>query len=124
MKLFYQYSSSKLRWIKLYDEGHMKFESEDMHHPYNNEEVERVKIQIPVDKCIISIRSAERYEQDENERKAFSKGSYFVLISDVHEKEQLMTIYEYSWDEVINIISLLKDLSFDAAKKVWKSKKL
>lgn len=66
----------------------------------------------PVDNAVITLYPAKSADK-----------KYLLLLSNIADTERFNSYKMYSWEEAINIISLLKDLSFKAALRVWKSKK-
>lgn len=75
------------------------------------------------DKCVISIRPASAYESCKKDSEYY-KMEYFLEISNHDESVRYSSRRLYRWEEIITLASLFKGLSFTAALRVWKSKKL
>uniref|UniRef100_UPI0030C76CF0 hypothetical protein n=1 Tax=Escherichia coli TaxID=562 RepID=UPI0030C76CF0 len=74
------------------------------------------------DVCVISIRPARA--EDRIEKRDYNKGYYFIEIMNQDESIKFSSHKIYSWEQVIECASWFKGVSFLAAQRIWKAKKL
>lgn len=91
--------------------------------PWNQDESEYEKRCYLMDDCVISIRPA-RYEDRISRVQDYNKDCYFVEISNQDRSSISTSNKVYSWDEAVKLGSYFKGLTFTAATRVWKVKKL
>lgn len=100
----------------LYDEQAKK-------NPWNQDESVFEKRCYLMDDCIVSFRPA-RFEDRIDRQQDRNKGHYFIEIANQDGSYILTSRLVYTWDQAIEFASYFKGLSFNAASRVWKSKKL
>ena len=127
MKVIVKYSSDSPycyeSWYAIKDEKEDRF-AKDVSSPWD-EGVEALTAQFyyPVDNAIVAIFPAKSSQKKNDVNGDKYKGKYLLILSNVDETEKYNSYRMYSWEEASKIMYLLKDLSFKAALRVWKSKK-
>lgn len=90
--------------------------------PWNNSLAIIKKKYELLDDCAVSIRPA--HSIDPIDKKEHQKGLYFVEIESSSQGKTLSSRKLYNWEDAIRIIAKFEGLSFQAAERVWKVKKL
>lgn len=93
------------------------------HNPWNGDNAIFTEVYYLLDECVVCIRparSAERFKPN----KDVNKGFYFIEITNQDEAVKYSSNNIYSWDDAVKYASWFKGLSFSAAQRVWKVKKL
>ncbi|HAX6928175.1 TPA: hypothetical protein OCE99_004999 [Escherichia coli] len=90
--------------------------------PWNQDDAIIKKRFCLLDDCVISIRSARA--EDRIEKRDYNKGYYFIKIMNQDESIKFSSHKIYSWEQVIECASWFKGVSFLAAQRIWKVKKL
>lgn len=91
--------------------------------PWNKDKAIIQKKWYLMDDCVVMLKPArmeDRISRSRHEPVRF----YFIEIMNQDESIKFTSRRIYSWDEVIEFVSWFKGLSFTAATKVWKVKKL
>jgi len=91
--------------------------------PWNQAPSELEKTAYLADDCVITIRPA-RFSLEKGGAGDYEKDRYFLEISNQDSSTIFSTHRVYSWDEVNRLAFFFKGLSFTAATRVWKGKKL
>lgn len=91
--------------------------------PWNHDAALIKKKLYLIDDCVVSIRPA-RSEDRIGRSNDFNKGYYFIEIMNQDESIKFISYKVYMWEDALQYISWFKGLSFTAALKVWKVKKL
>lgn len=76
-----------------------------------------------MDDCVISFRPA-RYEDRIGRIQDYNKGLYFIEIANQDSTQIFTSNKVYEWDKVVSLSGLFTGVSFTAATRVWKAKKL
>ncbi|EZJ48644.1 hypothetical protein AD10_5050 [Escherichia coli 1-182-04_S4_C2] len=90
--------------------------------PWNQDDAIINKRFCLLDDCVISIRPARA--EDRIEKRDYNKGYYFIEIMNQDESIKFSSHKIYSWEQVIECASWFKGVSFLAAQRIWKAKKL
>lgn len=91
--------------------------------PWNQDAVETQKKVYLSDDCVITLRPA-RYTLKIDGAGDYEKDHYFLELSNQDGSTILSSASVYTWEEVNALAFFFKGLSFTAAMRVWKSKKL
>lgn len=91
--------------------------------PWNQDVAELEKTVYLADDCVITIRPA-RYALSEGAYADYEKDRYLLEISNQDSSMVLNSARVYAWEEVTMLASFFKGISFTAASRVWKVKKL
>jgi hypothetical protein len=91
--------------------------------PWNMDESIYEKRCYLMDDCIISIRPA-RLEDRISKQQDHNKGFYFLEIANQESSQIFTSRSVYTWENLLELIGHFKGLSFTAATRVWKVKKL
>jgi len=91
--------------------------------PWNQDSSELEKTVYLADDCVIVIRPA-RYALKDGGRGEYEKDRYFLEISNQDNTIVYSSNRVYGWEEVNALACFFKGLSFNAATRVWNSKKL
>ncbi|MBD8124484.1 hypothetical protein IFT62_25090 [Pseudomonas lutea] len=76
-----------------------------------------------LDDCVVSLRPA-RFEDRISKQQDYNKGFYFLEIANQEGSQIFTSRNVYTWEKSLELIGYFKDLSFAAATRVWKVKKL
>jgi hypothetical protein len=91
--------------------------------PWNQDDAVITQTLHLADDCVITLRPA-RHSQEENGACDHEKDRYFIEISNQDRSTVLSSSRVYLWEAVNKIALYFKGLSFTAATRVWKAKKL
>lgn len=91
--------------------------------PWNQEDSTFEKRCYLMDDCVVTFRPA-RCEDRIVRQQDYNKGLYFVEIANQDSSLIFTSRRVYSWEEGFDRISYFKGLSFTAATRIWKAKKL
>ncbi|MGH8418276.1 MAG: hypothetical protein ACRER8_13490 [Pseudomonas sp.] len=91
--------------------------------PWNEDVAELEKTVYLVDDCVLTIRPA-RYALKNDGAGDYEKDHYFLEISNQDGSSIFSSNRVYSWEDVNNLAIYFKGLSFTAATRIWKSKKI
>lgn len=127
MKVIVEYvpedSITYKRWFVIKDEYDEKF-NKDTSSPWDmGVEAQTGHTYYPVDNAVITLYPAKSSDRKDDLNGDSYKGKYLLLITNTAETERFNSYKMYTWEEAINIMSQLKDFSFKAALRIWKSKK-
>lgn len=109
-------------WYTVVDE-HEELEAQGNVNPWNQDCAVIKKTLYLMDDCVIVIRPARSNDKIEITRD-YDMGYYFIEIMNQDGSEKYSSHKIYKWDEVIEKAYLFKGLSFSAASRVWKVKKM
>lgn len=105
----------------LRDEHQYSIRSEK--NPWNQDAAELEKTVYLADDCVITMRPA-RYALKNDGSYDYEKDHYFLEISNQDSSIIFSSARVYVWEEVNRLAVFFKGLSFTAATRVWKVKKL
>lgn len=91
--------------------------------PWTQDDAVMTQTLFLADDCVITIRPA-RHAPEENGSYDHEKDRYFVEISNQDRSTVLTSFSVYSWEDANTMAFYFKGLSFAAAIRVWKVKKL
>lgn len=91
--------------------------------PWNKDKAITQKKMYLMDDCVVMLRPA-RMEDRIRRSRDEPVTSYFIEIMNQDESIKFISRRIYSWDKVIEFASWFRGLSFTAATRVWKVKKL
>jgi len=91
--------------------------------PWNQDAAEFKKTVYLSDDCVITIRPA-RYALTDGGNGDYEKDRYFLEISNQNSSFVYTSARVYEWKAVNKVALFFKGLSFYAAARVWKAKKL
>ncbi|WP_317697296.1 hypothetical protein [Xylocopilactobacillus apis] len=92
------------------------------YNPWNQDLAEIKKKFLLLDQCVILFRPA--FAKDEYSNREYNKGCYFLEITNQDGSITYSSKKLYTWEQLTPLAALFKDLSFSAASRVWKAKKL
>lgn len=91
--------------------------------PWNLDRSEYESESYLMDDCVITIRPA-RYRLKNEDTGDHEKDRYFIEISTQDGSVILSSHCVYDWDDVNRLAAFFKGISFAAATRVWKSKRI
>lgn len=91
--------------------------------PWNQDEAEFEQTVYLADDCVITMRPA-RYSVNPDGGGDYEKDHYFLEISNQDASVILSSAQTYKWDEVNQLAFFFRGISFTAATRIWKVKKL
>ena len=91
--------------------------------PWNRDQSTYEKRCYLMDDCVVSFRPA-RFEDRIDRQQDHNKGLYFIEIGNHDGSAILTSRMVYAWEKVLEFANQFKGLSFTAATRVWKAKKL
>lgn len=91
--------------------------------PWNQDESELEREAFLCDDCVIVIRPA-RHQVNQISPKVYEKDRYFLEISNQDGSQVLSSCQVFTWESVNELLLFFKGISFLAAVRVWRSKKL
>lgn len=91
--------------------------------PWNQDVAELEKTVYLADDCVITVRPA-RYALKNDGSGDYEKDHYFLEISNQDSSVIYSSARVYIWEEVNRLAVFFKGLSFTAATRIWKAKKL
>jgi hypothetical protein len=109
-------------WYTIMHEGVNSIELAESN-PWNNDIPWAVQTYYFADDCVIVIRPA-RCSQNEHGAFDYEKDRYFLEISNQDRSEIFSSCKVYTWEDVNKHAFMFSGLSFKAATRVWKTKKL
>jgi len=110
-------------WWVIKNESEDRF-AKDVVSPWNDDVEALLAVKFyPVDNAILTLYHAKSSQKKDDVNGDNYKGWYFVILSNVEETERYNSYRMYRWDDAIQIMNSLKDLSFKAALRIWKLKK-
>jgi hypothetical protein len=110
-------------WFVVKDEQANKFETDTVSPWDSNIEAHTVQLFYPLDNAIITFFPAQSVQLKSTPNNTFFKGMYFIILSNVADTEHYSSYKMYKWEDVIQIASYFKDMSFKIALKIWQKKK-
>jgi hypothetical protein len=91
--------------------------------PWNQDEAVITQTLYLADDCVITLRPA-RHSLEEGQTPNYEKDHYFVEISNQDRSTVFTSFSVYTWEDANTMAFYFKGLSFTAATRVWKVKKL
>lgn len=91
--------------------------------PWNHDSAGTEKTVYLADDCVITLRPA-RFGLTSQSSADYEKDHYFIEIANQDGSTILSSHKVYSWDRVLELSTYFKGISFTAATRVWKAKKL
>jgi hypothetical protein len=109
-------------WYTVLHNGHQS-SMQSQKNPWNQDAAELEKAVYLADDCVITIRPA-RYGLKNDGSYDYQKDHYFLEISNQDSSIVFSSACVYAWEEVNRLACFFKGLSFTAATRVWKVKRL